>query len=612
MSLFTFISSGIRRSLGPSSGDPGTVYYVNSINGNDSNNGLSDTLAVKTWDKLNEIVTANSRVMISCGSEFRDDSLPDPADIPITPGHTASLFVAGGLATCINGYENKWQGVEIDIYGMGDYPLFDLRKTLDNASIIKEGGYTNVYRIDFDRVQQDNYGNEYGGMWEDESIFKEHVVNAGGVNPAYDNASETAAITAVDGEAGTFYFKRTTGIQAASYYFHIPNSGDPITNGKTYKVRYFDWFLVRTEGNTTNTSRAGITVKGIKTIGNAMHNGAIWGANITTYDVTVLEFARHGVMIHGFLQGCRVFFGNWLFGGAEYHAFSEYVGERRATIYRNCVAVGWKDNNDKGASIAGFYYHAGAGASYNELIYENCVVINSGTAFQIDSNVKFIKLTNPKVINCKRFLYNITPYTSTRAKIDIENPFIIGNISGTEGSTLMELREVDLTVTNGNIFWNGTNIIKLNTSEFQKIKFYNTMLCLKGTGTFAYFRVYSMVDSPTIILKDCIIPNMDAGQKKLIEVESGVGYDSDKVIIDRCTMGDFSLLGFTNLTTMKATYPGVDDVNSAIAIASILTDNPQYGKFNIDLSKLTDEYQGNIYAGETRGLQSHYDIKYNE
>ena len=56
--------------------EPGTTYYVSSIDGDDSNDGLSEDKAFATLDKINEItLQPGDEVLLEKGSVFEDQAL---------------------------------------------------------------------------------------------------------------------------------------------------------------------------------------------------------------------------------------------------------------------------------------------------------------------------------------------------------------------------------------------------------------------------------------------------------------------------------------------------------------------------------------------------------
>jgi hypothetical protein len=575
-------------------------YFVDTINGDDYNDGLSSESPVQTWAKIYEIVSANSTVWVARGSYFTGVDYPDPADVPVEGGHTESYFIAGGMATVINGINSRWQGVTVDCYGSGNLPMFDLRLILDNANFVKQGGYTNIYRIDFDRVQMDNFGNVYGGIWEDGREHKEYIVEDVDTGTGDQFlADEAACLAQVDSEAGTFYWSHPVGVQGSSYYIHLHDSGNPITNSKDYRCRYFDWFVVNEPNANDGQAYKGVIIKNCKTIGNCYHMGAIWGKNIDCYNVTVMYFARHGYSVHGYSEDVTVIRGNQIYGGACFHGQATYNGEGRNNIHRRCTAVNRLYKDEERSSIAGFFYHGQPGSSFNTIEYHDCTVIGCDEAFRVDSLMKYVKITNPRVYGTKGFFSSVNPSYSTRMKVDVNGGEMIANDIANE-KTFISVGNIELNMHNFKCFYEGNSCVKIFDTEDAILNFYDCMMVFKNAPlSNAVFRLFDNYGSPTIRFVNCVFPSdMLGSQSKFMEVESG---DDPTLYIENTHFGDWEILGETDLMVLNYSHPGVSYLTSQIGLADMLEGNPRYAQWSIDRSVLDVRAGAGILHGNAIG-----------
>jgi hypothetical protein len=128
--LITVQSSGLSSVLaGPVLG--GTVYYVSSSGGNDSNNGTSSGTPWKTLTKVNGTAfTAGTSVLFKRGDTWRLDGCSTSSGTQLSPS-------ASGSAT---------QPIVFDAYGAGANPIFDGSYDLSTTGAWQASGTTNVWQ----------------------------------------------------------------------------------------------------------------------------------------------------------------------------------------------------------------------------------------------------------------------------------------------------------------------------------------------------------------------------------------------------------------------------------------------------------------------------------
>ena len=582
--------------------------YVDMVNGLDTNNGDEDA-PVKTWSKVFDLVKTgsykNGFVSVARGSVFTSDDYPDAADVPVTQGHSLAEFPATGMGAVINGFEDYWHGVTIDSYGLGMEPIFDLRKIHTNASWSKTAGRTNIYEISFSSVAETGT-TTYGGIWEDGVYLDQIFVNSGGGALVPDFTTETLMLDYLDANPGSWYIDQSV-FGTDKYYIHAIDGSDVIANGKEYKSRFFDWFVVSNEGNTTDDSRSFVTVKNMVTIGNSHHNGAIWGANLQLFNITALEVARHGMMVQGYLEKCNVFITNPKFGGGCYHSFSQYQGTRRGTIYKECGAISWEDFDNPASNIAAFYYHAQSGSKMEELQYIDCWAVNCQTMFQSDSNVNLIKIKGGWGKNCKSLFYNIQADASIPCRWEFSDFKFTSNYKDSVALQLATTGNGVYNFNNCEIYWGGLKGFAITASAGTEINIYNSTFVWEfGSETWAKFRLNGGVASPKIRIINSVFANLKGSVLELLETVTGVAITSTDLIIENSTFGDFSVDSNIGIVAIQSAFANITDVDWAET--DILNGVPIYGDFGMTQSSLATGRQAGKGIVNVDWVRGFYDL----
>ena len=161
-------------------------WYVDSVNGDDGNDGRAPSRAFKTIARLEAAPLAEyDKVGVARNSNFREQ-----LDIAID-----NLTVAD--------------------YGTGSLPVFDASAIAANATFTKTGGRTNVYEI---TVSPDVDGvTTFINVWENDSFLT--------------LATDVANCDATPGS----YYVTSHVVAPLTIYVHASDSSDVRTNNKDYE-----------------------------------------------------------------------------------------------------------------------------------------------------------------------------------------------------------------------------------------------------------------------------------------------------------------------------------------------------------------------------------------
>jgi len=200
------------------------TYYVDSVNGDDLNDGLTADTAFQTIGKLDTTLSSDysgQRIGLARGSYWREE-------------------IGGGSNASVN--------VVIDAYGSGQLPVLDGADVVAAASWAKTATYTNVYDLTW--AHSAAVGSTLS-VWED------------GVRLRW-----VASAALCDATAGTYYCASVAGATTA-VYLHATGSGDPDANGKLYEIS------ARESGLTASASGASWNVARIRTRRQTGPNGSL-------------------------------------------------------------------------------------------------------------------------------------------------------------------------------------------------------------------------------------------------------------------------------------------------------------------------------------------------
>lgn len=227
-------------------------YYIDSVAGNDTNDGLYSAAAKATWADTDADYTIEAYDVIGLK---KDGSWRER----ITPGVDDTKIVAYGSGT--------------------SRPILRGDDVIANASFTKTGGRTNVYEVSL-AVETDANAAEWPAMWVDGT----RLVWA-------------ADLTALDAAPGSFYHGTVTDTTPITLYIHSTGSTDPTADGKVYEAAIRD-----TCADTYAISRA--TVQGVKASRAYASYGSITGGKYSVIsDCEAVDGNTHAIFVR---EGSRV------------------------------------------------------------------------------------------------------------------------------------------------------------------------------------------------------------------------------------------------------------------------------------------------------------------
>lgn len=314
-------------------------YFVDSVNGLDTNDGRSASTPLQTIAALlAKNPPANSTIYLARGSKWRE--------------------VLGGLAL----------GVNVIAYGQGPRPVLDASKVAANASFTKTAGYTNIYQI----------------AWT-------HSMAAADRHRVWENNVRLTRVTTLalcDSTAGSFYAPTVTANGTDTVYVHASDNSAVNTNGKTYELAALSNPIVGAIGGQL------IGLHGRRAGGNS-------GCVLSYYyarDCLAEDGTIHNFWVIGVAEDCIAWKNEdiGIAGGSTlFISYADNGG--KGVLYRRCIAIGEGD-----ADTLGYYHHSAGstfGGPWGTMIYENCTAMNLQTGFGGVSSAKdvFINPTTYRV-----------------------------------------------------------------------------------------------------------------------------------------------------------------------------------------------------------------------
>jgi hypothetical protein len=302
-------------------------YYVDSVNGLDSNLGTSAGAAFQTLAAAKTALTANPtklRLGLARGSVFRE------------------------ILSLGNGYV-------VASYGTGRLPLIDGSDVVTAGLWSKTGGRTNVYQ--FTWVPPEAGLNAFYGVTEDGVCLL-----------------QVYALADCDSTAGSFYAPTLT-ITGDAIYVHATGDGNPASNGKLYECTKRDRPLLMGDD---------ATVRQVKVRMGFDSDGALsTGLNSLWDGVVVCDGSRHIAYINSGTVVSSYFYGG--FGEGAYTNGSGQMGSNFLVAFTSAAAghplVFENDffvNDTPGLYASAIFAHSGD-AGYPLGYYKNVYSYKCGT-----------------------------------------------------------------------------------------------------------------------------------------------------------------------------------------------------------------------------------------
>ncbi len=535
----------------------GTHIYVSSDDtiANDTNDGQANTPLRTFKTAFQNLVNQNFTVHLARGSVFTVDDFP--TDLAFGGGSLAASWPTTTLPSALgHGIEDKWNGVTFKSYGTGPSPIFDLRRVGAVGEMAKEAGRTNIYTLTFPRIQG-NIPKIYGGMWENDFYLEELFVTpdqpGGDFEPEF--ADLASLLTHMDANPGTFYLDYADSVNNV-YYFHASDSSDPQVSGVEYKTRHWDFLFLRDFGAAGAIDKGTVRLEDIDVIGNAHHNGAVYGENIDLVNVWNIQKARHGFINHGHFERSGTITPEpspW--GGYMFHLFPPVPSATQdGTVLDDCEIIG----NPLSAEICAFGYHPQAGALTRKMVFNRCKARNvRGGTFDFQPNWEEIIINGGEFIDNVYFMNNIDTAPNRGVLTGNDLTYITRKSVNTRQFIMASHIE---RFYNCRFAWDSQNHLQIDGGEAgTELKFENCIIYIDNAiVSQALIRFINGTGSPTVIFKNCLIVNGDDTAIELFQVDSGVGLVADKLVVDDCYFYNIEIGGSSDPATINGTWTAFD------------------------------------------------------
>ena len=321
--------------------DTGYDWYVDSVNGNDSNTGKSKSQAFQTITQLLTVLAASDRVGLARGSHWREQLT--------IPGNSVTLAA----------------------YGSGARPIIDGSNVMSGWS--KTGGQTYVYQIS---CTPEWATANYLNVWEDGTFL-----------------IRAANLAACNSTAGSYYPSGSSG--AITLYVHASDDGDPASNGSVYEYSH----RARSIG-TANNSIVGVRISGIHTRCNLEENGSILiYKQSTVNDCLIADGSRHNLYIGEGSVLTNTTLRDAYYGAGTYSLLVCYsaTGTGLGFTCENCTCENTKGGVDSLGTA--FYGHCTSG-NMGALVYRNIAASNLAYALDVTASFSSCLVETFDASNC--------------------------------------------------------------------------------------------------------------------------------------------------------------------------------------------------------------------
>lgn len=414
-------------------GDTSTVYYVDSVNGQDSFSGLSAAQPFRTLTKATSVWKSGNTLRL-IGNSFWRETLK---------GADSDLF----------------QDITVESWGGGTRPVISGRDLVTGFTL-KSG---RVYQATVE-IHEDGFQNGcYPSIFEDGYRLDEILIGDPGVS------SEATAIAAVEAMPGSFYFagpgSRSTGWSAGNkaYYVHPTGSSNPLSNSKSYESATRLFSMEGWRG----------TIRGITLVSGFHHDGV---SNARMVDCVVLDPSRHGSLGPWQHENTYIAGGNHRYTSSGlFH--NAPAGGSPDLAWIGCIGVGHRrENHDNWTGVAFFTHISGpVGHTRDKQWLIDCEAHNVRTAIEF-TGVGEIEVVNFKARDFQKL-------------IDVENSAYINGLDArgyipdhnqrviwVASNSYLSMRAVYVEVPTGQMIYGASGIGDLYLRDFTFIQ--NT----KGAG----------------------------------------------------------------------------------------------------------------------------------
>lgn len=323
---------------------PAPAYYVDSVNGNDANSGLSPAQAVNTIAQLTALDATNplNTWNLASNSHWREQ-LTTPRS-----------------------------NMTVQSYGTGSLPMLDASDIIPNANWTKTQGYVNIYQVTVPIAET----TEWMNLWRNGSYVTSIQYSLATLDAA-SSPSWTTVDTASGSEQNTL---SSTGTE--TIYMNVQT--DPAADGALYEYAHREYGLYLTYGG---------TVSNLATRANLARNGSMsiaeQGGNASVYNVDVSDGSKHNLIVfHNFagqqiqVNGCTTensYFGtNNSLGRIQIvYTGQGFAGSGQSLLVESCNLTTGADGFTGNDGLSGHY----SGSGYiDSMTFENNTG-SSGTQF---------------------------------------------------------------------------------------------------------------------------------------------------------------------------------------------------------------------------------------
>lgn len=306
---------------------PGFDWYVDSVNGLDTNAGTSSTAPLQTIAALEaKTIQASDKIGLAKGSHWREQ-LDITADT-----------------------------VTVEAYGAsGAAPIFDASDIIPAGSWSKTGEQTNVYQasVNADIAAAKTWVN----AWENNAFL-----------------TRAADLATCDATPGSYLPSADTGAGGPiTVYIHPTGSTNPTSDGKIYEV------TVRQYGLNARAATGSI-ITGIETRRNLHEDGsAIFGRSSVVANCTFSDGSKHNTLCNdgSLLVDCvaaKAYYGT---SPSTLYVFNEATPAGLGVTFRRCTATMPIFN----AKVAGFFGHKNTSGNFGVVTYDDCIAERVTTGF---------------------------------------------------------------------------------------------------------------------------------------------------------------------------------------------------------------------------------------
>lgn len=327
-------------------------FYVDSVNGNDSNAGTNSTIPWKTIAKLMSmrIGTGATNIYLARGSCWREQ-------------------------LTITNHNQR-----IDAYGTGSMPLLDCSEVITGAWS-KTVGQTYIY--------------EKSLVWyPDTAWFR-----------AWENSNHLVRVTSLancDATAGSYY-PSSDSASPATLYVHASDHGNPESNGKIYEYAKRNYGIDGLPA--TMTARTNSYISGIMARRNAGNNGSIQMCG-TLVDCWAVEGSKHNIFVvpGSYVSGCvasNAYYGS---GGNSMFVYFVQTSAGEDTTFTNCVAV----NQTRSDNLVGVIGHNGSGGYFGEVKWLGGRIEGMGAGMMVQCRTNTV--VGALITNCLVAIESASPW----------------------------------------------------------------------------------------------------------------------------------------------------------------------------------------------------------